>query len=302
MSSRVFFRTRETRGRGRATDVYRRAGLGAALLLGISACSVYDDALLESRATAGQAIGAGQASASGAVTGGASGSLSGAAGGGATDAAAGGGSGSPDGGTRAQACVEHSGRDYCSLLPEIPAAPVIDGEIECGLEPIPLAPIAWNGSQPLPSVQAHYAAGWRADGLYVYVAVTGAPIHPHPAAEPIYCGDAVEIYVDGHGDDADAGAYEGAGAMQFVIAAPDAVDGYAIEALITGPDIGLWEWAPKQQLSFGLAVDVSAPADSAGLRCGLQLGQFFLRVAAPSGACSGEPWCDVRAFCDAALE
>jgi len=225
----------------------------------------------------------------------------------------------------------HEGRDYCSLLPEIPTVPVIDGMLECGLELIPFVPVAWNGSEPLPSIQAQYAAGWRADGLYVYVVVSGAPVHPHPASEPIYCGDAVEIYVDGQADEEDAGAYEGAGTMQFVIAAPGAVDapidawrfangqpqgawisktlratrladGYAIEALITGPDIGLWEWAPKEQLSFGLAVDVSGPPDSAGLRCGLQRGQFFLRVAAPSSACSGEPWCDVRAFCDAKLE
>lgn len=227
--------------------------------------------------------------------------------------------------------MEHSGRDYCRLLPEIPSAPVIDGVIECGLEPIPLTPVAWNGSQPLPSVQAQYAAGWRADGLYVYVAVTGVPVNPHPAGEPIYCGDAVEIYVDGHAEGEDAGVSEGAGTMQFVVAAPAAADapidawrfangqpqgawitktlrttrladGYSIEAWITAADLGLWEWSPREQLSFGLAVDVSGPPDSEGLRCGLLLGQFFLRVAAPSGACSGEPWCDVRAFCDANLQ
>jgi hypothetical protein len=129
-------------------------------------------------------------------------------------------------------------------------------------------------------------------------------------------------------DDADAGY--AAGTMQFVVAAPAAADapidawrfvhgdpqgawvspnlhttlrpdGYSVEALITAADIGLWHWSPIGQLAFNLAIDVSGAEADPALRCGRQLGQFFLRVGQPEGSCRGEPWCDVRAFCEAAL-
>jgi len=202
---------------------------------------------------------------------------------------------------------------------------VIDGALECGLALRAVEPMGWNGSAPLPDKRASYAAAWSEQGLYVYVEVRGLPLQPHPPGEPLFCGDAVELYVD---SDAvapdDAGTYDPAGTMQFVIAAPsgDGIeaarfvqgmpagpwvspnlrterlpDGYAVEALIGAADIALWSWSIQSQLGFSLAIDVSGPDSAQPRRCGNQLGQFFLRTQPPSRVCPGEPWCDARAFC-----
>ncbi|MET0384391.1 MAG: sugar-binding protein [Polyangiales bacterium] len=221
--------------------------------------------------------------------------------------------------------------DYCTGLPHLTAEPIIDGSPECGLALTPIAPQGWNGVGPSPNKSAFYAAAWIGEGLYVYIEVQGAPLRPHPSTAPLFCGDAVEIYVD---SDAmrtdDAGMYDDSGTMQFVVAAPSAQDapieagryvqgepagtwitqrlktrwlpdGYAVEALINAADIALWSWTVQQQLGFNIAIDVGGDATEGPLRCGQQLGQYFLRVAATGNSCGGEPWCDVRSFCTPTL-
>ena len=54
-------------------------------------------------------------------------------------------------------------------------------------------------------------------------------------------------------------------------------DGYAVEAFITAADLDLTSWTPAS-FGFDLAVDVSAPSGTPNLKCGLQLGQYFLHV------------------------
>jgi hypothetical protein len=226
-------------------------------------------------------------------------------------------------------CVQTASEDFCNNLPKLPAAPKIDGVLECGLALRPFAPQGWNGAGPLPDAKrASYAAAWRPEGLYVYVHVSEQPVSSHPSGQPLFCGDAVELYVDAQQVDDDAGSY-GSGAMQFVIAAPTAgstmeaarfsngvpqgawissnfhtsstPDGYSVEALLTAADVGLWQWTPSARLAFSIAIDIAGAAGDANLRCGLQAGQYFLKVGGASAACTGEPWCDVRAFCSAGL-
>jgi hypothetical protein len=226
-------------------------------------------------------------------------------------------------------CPQSANEDFCSTLPQLPAVPRIDGAIECGLMLRPLEPLGWNGAGPMPAKTASYAAAWRPEGLYIYVHVAEQPVASHPDNQPIYCGDAVELYVDGQGTaDDDAGTY-GMGTMQFVIAAPSpnasmeaarfsngvpqgawvsndfhtsaTPDGYSVEALITAADLGLWQWMPSDRLRFSIAIDVAGTAGDANLHCGLQAGQYFLKVSEATLDCKGEPWCDVRAFCSAGL-
>jgi hypothetical protein len=227
------------------------------------------------------------------------------------------------------ACVQTASADFCGNLPKLPGAPKIDGVLECGLALRPFEPLGWNGAGPLPSAKrASYAAAWRPEGLYLYVHVSEQPVSPHPSAQPLFCGDAVELYVDAQQVDDDAGSY-GSGAMQFVIAAPtessmmeaarfangapqgawissnfhtsSTQDGYSVEALITAADVGLWQWTPSARIGFSIAIDIAGAPGDANLRCGLQAGQYFLKVGGASAACPGEPWCDVRAFCSAGL-
>lgn len=228
-------------------------------------------------------------------------------------------------------CVPISVDDYCSELPPLLAAPVIDGELDCGPELLPITPVGWNGTSALPaSHDASMAAAYRPDGIYLYVEVHGTS-DPHPAGSGIYCGDAVELYVDHDGSVAASGNYAEPGTMQFLIAAPLAsapatieasrfvegrsqgawataqlrtalrADGYAVEAFITAADLGLSAWSPQTRVGIDIAIDVAAPAGTPNLRCGVLRGQYFLKIGPTVGSCRGEPWCDSRAFCAPAL-
>jgi hypothetical protein len=230
-------------------------------------------------------------------------------------------------------CVRAAPADYCAQLPALGGPPAIDGTLECGLSLSPLQPLGWQGPTPAPDKRASFAAAWHREGLYAFVEVRGQPVTPHPPAEPVFCGDAVELYVDADAEVDDAGTYDETGTMQFVIAAPrpDAVagevdawrfmqgesqgawiskhlhvsglpEGYSVEAFITAADLGLWQWNPHLRLGFSIAIDVAGPPGSSSASgCSAEPGQFFLRLAAPRGGCPGEPWCDATAFCDAEL-
>jgi hypothetical protein len=229
----------------------------------------------------------------------------------------------------ASTCELASTIDYCTEMPALDTAPVIDGVLDCGPPLLPMPENAWNGASALPAAhEAQLALAARPDGLYVYIEVRGQAPAPHPAADEIYCGDAIELYVDADGMIGTDGAYDDPGTMQFIVAAPASAeapnvhaaryrggaalgpwssthyaltwfaDGYALEALIVAADLNLTSWTPATSLGLDVVVDVAGPPESPDLRCGVQLGQYFLRVSSitPS-SCGGEPWCDARAFC-----
>src|SRR6185436_15434844 len=84
-----------------------------------------------------------------------------------------------------------------------------------------VTPTAWNGTAAMPAGHStQLAVAHRPDGLYVYVEVHGQAPAPHPAADAIYCGDAIELYVDADGTLGAAGAYDDPGTMQMIVAAP----------------------------------------------------------------------------------
>ena len=220
-------------------------------------------------------------------------------------------------------CTTASELSPCDALPRLAAAPQIDGALECGLTLHELA---------LPSMSltalASYAAAWSDEGFYLYIEVH-APASPmRGELEPLYCGDAVEIFVDSDGLPGADGRYNAPGTMQFVIGAPvgadmstvrfiagepqgpwisenlsvmPLADGYAVEALIVGSDLGLWDWQPSGQVGFNLAVNLAGAGEPRGAPCTTGVGQSVLRVAAPQLECDGKPWCDTRSFCWPAL-
>jgi hypothetical protein len=335
----------------------RHGWLLAASAIVVSGCSAYDASLLRGRSGDSIAVDGGKKSIAGEraasnpdVTAGRAGQASGIAGRGggsagerAAQAPEGDGRPAAPGGTTTDAgssdpapaadgggpsCVADPGADYCGSLPALPGVPVMDGQLECGLRLLAVAPQGWHGAAP-PDKRASYAAAWRNDGLYLYVEVHGDPIQPHLADQAIFCGDAVELFVDADADVDDGGAYGATGTMQFLIAAPAVEgaaieatrfiegvsqgpwiskalrttrlpDGYSVEAFIGAADIGLWEWVPNMRVGFSVGVDVSAPQGAAAGGCG-RAGVYFLRVVDPLGDCPGEPWCDAGAFCRSML-
>lgn len=232
------------------------------------------------------------------------------------------------------ACVGLTEVDPCDALPRLAAAPKLDGAPECGLTLHALAitsPAAKLSAEPeraTPPPAAAYAAAWFDSGFYVYLEVHTAQSTLPAPSEPLYCGDAVEIFVDSDGQPGTNGAYNAPGTMQFVVGAPqgtamntarflagssqgpwitsnlsvrDLEDGYAAEALIVGSDLGLWSWQPSTQLGFNLAVNVAGAGEPRGALCTTGVGQSVLRLAAPRVDCDGKPWCDTRSFCWPAL-
>jgi len=216
-------------------------------------------------------------------------------------------------------CAAASELSPCAALPRLAAAPEIDGVLECGLS---LHALALPGMS-LPAAVS-YAAAWSDAGFYVYIEVHAARSPSRGELEPLYCGDAVEIFVDSDGLPGSDGRYNAPGTMQFVVGAPDGADmstgrflggepqgpwistnlsvapladGYAVETLVVGSDLGLWEWYPTGQIGFNLAVNLTGAGEPRGAPCTTGVGQSVLRVAAPQLECDGRPWCDTRSFC-----
>ena len=233
----------------------------------------------------------------------------------------------------AASCSPTNGTDYCTGLPALSDAPVIDGVLDCGPQLRPITPSAWNGAAPVPTRHAaSFALAHRPDGIYVYIEVRGQTPIPHPSTDPIYCGDAIELYLDADAVIASTGTYDSPGTVQMIAAAPASLaapnahaerfvagatqgawtsteyeiawldDGYVFEAFVVAADLGLASWSPATALGLDIVIDVGAAAGTPDLRCGLQLGQYFLRVSSVTpSSCGGEPWCDTRAFCVPAL-
>jgi len=223
-------------------------------------------------------------------------------------------------------CTPLTAADPCERLPRLPRTPNVDGLLECGLTLTPLTAALQRGAAPAPQRAVQYAAAYSDAGLYLYVAVQGLPITPHAPDQPLFCGDAVELFVDADGALDPQGNYDSTGTMQFVVAAPSAPaadieagkfmqgksfgpwvssalrafatpEGYVVEASIGAADLGLWSWQPAGQLGFDLAIDFAAAGEPADPICSTARSQQFLRLAAESPPCAGQPWCDTRAFC-----
>ncbi len=220
--------------------------------------------------------------------------------------------------------------DYCATLPFLPAAPVIDGMPDCAIALQTLTPVDWTGGATPPDATVEYAVAWRPDGLYFFVRVHDPSLVPAEPSEFSWEGDGVELFVDSDGVYMAPPAYDTPGTKQFTIAAPGdarssvaraevwsgspgplawtssafrafgAPDGYVVEALVSGADLGLSSLtlAAGGTVGMNLSIDVSYPIDQgpdAGTP-GNRLGQYFLHIA-DADAGGGIPPFDPRAFC-----
>jgi hypothetical protein len=250
----------------------------------------------------------------------------------ATDGAAStsdGGTADAGGDAATQACrPTGAAPDYCQQIPALPATPVIDGVLDCGLTLRALVPQGWTGPSTIPAdASAEYAVAYRPDGLYFYVVVRDSTRIPPKLGDEAWRGDGVELYVDSDGVYAAAPAFDDPGTRQVEIAAPvdsqtpsrraqlyvwqgartdwtsssfiavPTADGYAVEALVTAPDLGIPSWTLSQGARVGmdLAVNVSDPTTgSYATGDGYRLGQYFLNVTTGSNP---PPFSNVSAFC-----
>ena len=285
-----------------------RALLGPALSLrgfALDACSVYDDLRVgpaQTRAVQAPAAVSGEAGAPPPLV---------AAGSPAVDPSS----------VEPVACAQLASDSPCERLPRLTRTPNVDGELDCGLSLVTL-PAAAGATERF----VHYAAAYSDAGLYLFVRVQGAPATPHAPDQALFCGDAVELFVDADGVLDPLGSYESTGTLQFVVAAPRPsgggieaakflqgkpfgpwistalkvatfADGYAVEALISAADLGLWSWRPVGQLGFDVAVDFALSGAALDPTCSSARTQTFLRLASREPPCAGQPWCDTRSFC-----
>lgn len=237
-------------------------------------------------------------------------------------------------------CTPGAAMDYCTQLPALARAPLLDGVLDCGPSLIDLPASGWNSTKAMPSDNhARYAAAWRPDGIYVYVEVDDPLRLPARASDvDPWCGDGIELYVDADGKFYAAPDYDDPGTMQLLAAAPArdtstelAVDalyhtrsdqragdwsaarhvmvpranGYALEAFITAAELELGSLQLMAGGSVGLdiAINVSVADDSQKVGCGFYLGQYYLRVS--RAACSSDscrPYSNVAAFCTPTLQ
>lgn len=231
----------------------------------------------------------------------------------------------------APARVDH--HDYCTELPSLTRAPVLDdGRVDDSLPLADVPTTSWEAidAQPLPAGHgARVAAAWRPDALYVFVDVTDPDRVAAAENEPVWWGDAVEIYVDHDGALAAPPAYDDPGTRHLLFGAPaDAVapltrvertsaadalskpwtgtlavarprpGGYVVEVLVRAADLDLagWTLTAGSRIGFDLSVDVSYPTRTAGLY-GSRMGSFVLRADPASAIPESFPFHTSRAFC-----
>jgi hypothetical protein len=142
--------------------------------------------------------------------------------------------------------VTSAPRDYCLSIPAMPAPPVIDGLLDCGPAPVPIAPEDWRGAAPLPPFpadnSAQLATAWRPNGLYIFLAVATPAAIPADPASADYFGAGVELFVDSNGTFPDAPVYENPGTAQFIVPSPpyspqdSAADICPMDASTDGPE------------------------------------------------------------------
>lgn len=239
---------------------------------------------------------------------------------------------------RGVAVVRESGEPCLELPAAAGAPPVIDGRLDPSLAAFPLTPVGWNATGMVPSeVQVSWVAAHRADGLYVFVDVIDPTRDPATNEDQLFCGDAVEIFVDADGTLAAAPAFDDPGAVQLIVAGPRAGEqrstraaryrtyarlgpwsspqmgafaredgrGYVVEAFVTAADLDLpaWSLVEGARIGLDLSIDVGgSPEVINDYSCPGRRGQFSLRVRPepPDGGC-GLPYCDTAAFCTPTL-
>jgi hypothetical protein len=219
-------------------------------------------------------------------------------------------------------CSTSSITSYCSTIPPLPAAPVIDGVLDCGPPLLPMMPASWNGTGTLPAGNsASIAVAYRSNGLYVFVQVVTPIAIPADSGKPPFDGAGAEIFLDSDGVFTGGTTYDNPGAMQFIAEAPGATSptqigdgyrnavlqnswtsqygtyktptGFVLEAFVVGSDLGLTSWtlASGGKIGFDISVDVSFTDTTTMSTQGHRNGQYFLFVG------GGQIYNDPQSMC-----
>jgi hypothetical protein len=224
---------------------------------------------------------------------------------------------------------------YCEALPHLSSVPVLDGVVDANLRVETVVPVGWsNKTTALPvGVTLEYAAAWHETGFYFFLQVTDPELNPASSANPVWYGDAVEIYVDHDAVFAPPNSFDAVGTREFIVGAPanasssstrgdifvaDGIErawpetqwkgiattnGYTVEAFVMAADLSLsnLQLSVGQVVGFDLGHDVSYPIGKTGT-WGNRLGQYFLQVRQPfSGQGKDCPFIDTSVFCTPSL-
>ncbi len=236
-------------------------------------------------------------------------------------------------------CATGSPVDYCSTIPALAAAPVIDGVLDCGPALVSMAPMGWNGPLQLPSGNsASIAAAWRPEGLYVFIQVVTPAVIPAAPGGPPFYGSAAEVF-GGHAVDPDyarvphpgrdpagrsravaLGAFladenrrelcerSRPGALGLPVRHVHDADGaFVLEA--SSSSRGIWGCRRGRSRSGNAAIGLASTwrstcrtprrATAGGVDGHQRRGQYFLKIGQPP---IGLPFTDPRSFCAPTLE
>jgi hypothetical protein len=174
-----------------------------------------------------------------------------------------------------------------------------------------------------------FAAAWHETGFYFYFEVTDPVLSVAGKNDPVWYGDAVEIYVDHDAVFAPPSSFDAVGTREFIVGAParasanstrgdifvaaglerawpatqwygtGTATGYIVEAFVVAADLNLsnLQLTAGQLVGFDLGHDVSYADGGSGF-FGNRLGQYFLQVKQPfSGQGTDYPFIDTSVFC-----
>jgi hypothetical protein len=238
-------------------------------------------------------------------------------------------------------CALQATAPSCGELPALAHAPVIDGEIECGLSERRDA-MEWSLKTPQPNdFSVAWATAYFESGFYFYVDVVKPSVFVTADYKTTpWCGDAVHLFVDGDGRFDAPGAYDAADTRQIICTAPldvaerssecmifnkAAIEGaevakrfssvqltsfrtttsYRFEGFLTAKELGLSSLA----LRAGAPVGYSLSVDNGGIfqtpfdpKCRGRNGESILKLASGAALLAARtPHLNTAAFCTPVL-
>ncbi len=239
-------------------------------------------------------------------------------------------------------CNAEASLSSCSELPGLPTAPVIDGNMECGLT-AQTDGLLWSLATPSPAdFSVNWATAYFENGLYFYIDVVKPSIFvaPQYKVNP-WCGDAVHLFIDSNGRFDAAPAYDAADTRQIICTAPlegaaqssecmifnkraterlelpkqfssqrlvsfRTANGYRFEGFVTAQELGLASWTLQSDapLAFGLSVDFGGKfASPPDPQCPGRSGEYNLKLAStPSSTGARTAHANTNAFCTPTLK
>ncbi len=223
--------------------------------------------------------------------------------------------------------------DYCREMPPLSTAAIIDGVLDGELPLQELVGEGWTGPANQPAGHgSRLAVAHRPGGVYVFVDVDNPIRVPAAVDDEEFCGDGIEIYLDGDGvfNDAIELPNYGDDTIQLIYAAPTdetqpssrsarwrnfeklgdvrsefvvqpRAGGYVFEAFIVSDEVdpGTISSEAGGFLGFNLSLNLSYDDETKGEGiCPAREGQYFLHIDETLPAGNAQlPFANNQAFC-----